>query len=144
MKPKHQRLLFILIGLSFLGISAAIITYQFRENIVFFYSPTDVTTTAIPQKTIRIGGLVKEGSIKQLSENEIEFEITDTNASVTIRYNKIKPPMFREGQGTIATGTFNSNNIFIADTLLTKHDETYMPPEVSDALKKSGNWHEGK
>jgi len=93
-------------------------------------------------KTIRIGGLIAEGSLKKEDANITKFIITDLNNSIEVSYKGILPPMFREGQGMVAKGLLSDENVFIADNLLTKHDEKYMPPEVADALKKSGKWKE--
>jgi len=143
MKPKHQRLIFILVGLAFLGGAIAIILNNFNDNLVFFYSPTDLKEKQVSgDEIIRIGGLIKGNSVIKKS-GSTEFVITDLNNEIIVEYEGILPPMFREGQGMVAKGTLN-DSVFIADNLLTKHDEKYMPPEVADSLKKSGRWKEGE
>lgn len=140
MKQKHQRLMFILAGLLSLAAAIGIILNNFNDNLVFFYSPSELAQKNIDDKVIRIGGLVEQGTIKKLEDGETyEFAITDLTKSVKVRYKGILPPMFREGQGMVATGKMETD-VFIADNLLTKHDEKYMPPEVAKSLKKSGKW----
>jgi cytochrome c-type biogenesis protein CcmE len=140
MKQKHQRLMFILAGLFCLGTAVAIILNNFNDNLVFFYSPSELVEKNVGDKVIRIGGLVEQGTIQKLPDGEsYEFSITDLTKSVKVRYKGILPPMFREGQGMVAKGILQGD-IFIADNLLTKHDEKYMPPEVAKSLKKSGKW----
>lgn len=145
MKPKHQRLLFIIAGLLCLGAAIGLILNNFNDNLVFFYSPADLVAKPVSvDKAIRIGGLVEEGSVNKINAQLTEFVITDLTESVKVSYSGILPPMFREGQGMVAHGHMNNDGMFIADNLLTKHDEKYMPPEVADALKKSGQWKESK
>ncbi|MDA0782777.1 MAG: cytochrome c maturation protein CcmE [Rickettsiales bacterium] len=143
MKQKHQRLTFILLGLLCLGSAVGIILNNFQDNLVFFYSPTELKEKTIAyNKLIRIGGLVEEGTVKQSEDGQKhEFNITDLTNSVKVKYTGILPPMFREGQGMVATGKLEGD-VFIANNLLTKHDENYMPPEVAKSLKKSGQWRE--
>lgn len=140
---KKQRIKFILIS-SLISLGALFfIVSNFKENIVFFYSPSELRTVNISEnKIIRVGGLVKENSIKS-SGNRIEFIITDFKDDLKIEYSGIKPDLFREKQGVVAKGIFDSkNNIFVANELLAKHDEKYMPPEVSKAIKKNINYQE--
>ena len=140
MKRKHKRLTFVMIGLLLLGSSVALILTAFEDNIVFFYSPSEL---AIKKPTsaqrLRIGGLVMAGSVEKLAGAVVEFTITDTAKTVTVQYKGILPDLFREGQGVVAEGHFK-NGVFQADEVLAKHDENYMPPEVAEALKKSGQW----
>lgn len=134
-RKKRQRIKFIVIS-SLISLAALIfIIINFRDNIVFFYSPSELATAKITNhQTIRVGGLVKEHSIQNISGG-LEFVITDYKKDLKIRYLGIKPDLFREKQGTVAKGFFDGkNNIFIAKELLTKHDEKYMPPEVSKAI----------
>lgn len=127
-----------------MSVAVAIILNNFSDNMVFFYSPHELEEKNISgDRTIRIGGLVKQESVKKQDNGLTEFIITDLKDEITIIYQGILPPMFREGQGMVAKGKLNDNK-FIADELLTKHDENYMPPEVADALKKSGKWKEGE
>ena len=140
MKRKHKRLTFVMIGLLLLGSSAALILIAFEDNIVFFYSPTElVDKKPDPAQRLRIGGLVMAGSVEKLADAVVAFTITDTAKTVTVQYKGILPDLFREGQGVVAEGHFK-NGVFQADEVLAKHDENYMPPEVAEALKKSGQW----
>ncbi len=135
---KRQRIKFIIVA-SFISLAAlAFIIFNFKNNIVFFYSPSELQNVKIKDRQIiRVGGLVKEGSIA-IDGNNLQFIITDLKADLTIKYSGIKPNLFREKQGTIAKGIWNkTNNIFIASELLTKHDENYMPPEIKKAIEKN-------
>lgn len=146
MAYKHQRMLLIFLGLACLGGAMAFILNAFTDNMVFFFSPTEVHSRTLPEgKTIRIGGLVKEGSVEKLEDGLVtRFVITDLEQNITVQYKGLLPTLFREGQGMVAKGKFGAENIFIADELLAKHDEKYMPPEVAKALKASGRWKEGE
>lgn len=140
MKRKHKRLTFVFIALALLGASAGLILSAFEENIVFFYSPTDLTEKKVEDgRRFRLGGLVEEGSVKKAGDAITTFRVTDMNNAVTVSYKGLLPDLFREGQGVVAEGRLKAG-IFTADEVLAKHDETYMPPEVADALKKSGQW----
>ena len=140
MKRKHKRLTFVMIGLLLLGSSAALILTAFEDNIVFFYSPTElVDKKPDPAQRLRIGGLVMAGSVEKLAGAVVTFTITDTAKTVTVQYKGILPDLFREGQGVVAEGHLKGD-VFQADEVLAKHDENYMPPEVAEALKKSGQW----
>jgi cytochrome c-type biogenesis protein CcmE len=145
LKPKHQRLAFIIAGFICLALALALILNNFQGNLVFFYSPTDVMQKNVKDnQVIRIGGLVENGSVMKLDDGvTTQFSITDLHKSLSVQYTGILPPMFHEGQGMVAKGKL-VNGVFIADSLLTKHDEKYMPPEVAEALKKSGQWKEEK
>ena len=141
MKPKYKRLKLIFIMIICTSFGLWLILKNFNDNIVFFFSPTELknhTTTQI----IRVGGLVESNSIKK-HHNLVEFKITDQQNDLIIHYKGILPNLFREGQGIVAKGQLKED-IFIADELLAKHDENYMPKEVAKALKESGNWREGK
>lgn len=133
-------MIFIISGITLMCAAAFFILNNFRDNLVFFYTPTDVIQKHLePGKFVRVGGLVVEGSI--VKNNDLNsFSLTDTNNNLKLQFKGILPPLFREGQGIVAHGSLNGDGIFIADNLLAKHDEKYMPPEVADALKKSGNW----
>lgn len=145
MKPKHQRLLFISVSVLFLCMAAVLTLRAFRDNIVFFYSPSELAQHAIhPGQRLRIGGLVEEGSIIHESDNRIRFVITDKNKTVEVRYEGMLPSLFRAGQGVVAEGYLEKPGRFTALTILAKHDEKYMPKEVADALKRSGRWQEGQ
>ena len=109
----------------------------FEENLLYFYSPTQVKTGEAPQAhTFRVGGLVVDGSVKRAPDSlTVQFDVTDNEESMTVEYTGILPDLFREGQGIVAMGSFDSGGRFVADEVLAKHDEKYMPPEVADALK---------
>ena len=140
MKRKHKRLTFVGIALLLLGAAAALILTAFEDSIVFFYSPTDlITKQPTPDMRLRLGGLVEDGSISKPGGAQILFRVTDTAMTVPVSYIGILPDLFREGQGVVAEGRFQ-NGVFVADEVLAKHDEKYMPPEVAEALKKSGQW----
>lgn len=120
--------------------AAFFILNNFRDNLVFFYTPTDVIQKHLAVgKTVRVGGLVVDGTIIK-NDNINSFNLTDTNNNLKVQFKGILPPLFRSGQGIVAHGSLNIDGVFIADNLLAKHDEKYMPPEVADALKKSGKW----
>ncbi|MBI1236935.1 MAG: cytochrome c maturation protein CcmE [Alphaproteobacteria bacterium] len=144
MKPKHQRLLFIAATMIFL-IAAALLTLQaFRENLVFFYSPSDIAAQKPDaSRLIRIGGLVEANTVKKEDGGGVQFAVTDGQQSIEVRYDGLLPPLFREGQGVVAEGYMTAGADFSATRVLTKHDENYMPKEVVDALKKTGRWQEG-
>ncbi|MFA5628038.1 MAG: cytochrome c maturation protein CcmE [Thiohalomonadaceae bacterium] len=142
MNPKRRnRLLVIALVVSGAGIAVALAMVALSENINLFYSPTEVSRGAIPQgKTFRVGGLVREGSVRREEQGlRISFEVTDGPHNVTIDYTGILPDLFREGQGIVAQGRLDDNGRFIADQVLAKHDENYMPPEVAEALIKAEN-----
>ena len=145
MKPKHQRLVFITVSLLFLCISAVLILRAFKDNIVFFYSPSELAQQSIaPSQRLRIGGLVENGSITHEGKDRIRFVVTDGAKTVNVSYQGLLPNLFREGQGVVAEGYLTDATHFDAKTILAKHDESYMPREVVDALKRSGRWQEGK
>ena len=140
MKPKRKRLYIVGLALLFLGAAAALVLTAFEDNIVFFYSPTDLAEKGVgPGRTVRIGGLVADGSVAK-SDATVTFTVTDLNKSVEVAYTGILPDLFREGQGVVAEGRIGTDGRFTATEVLAKHDENYMPPEVADALKASGQW----
>ena len=141
MTRKQRRLTLIGAALGVLGIAAGLFLYALRGSIVFFNSPTEVVEKQIaPGNRFRLGGLVKPGSLVRGDNLNVQFEITDGNKAVPVSYVGILPDLFREGQGVVAEGKVDVNGLFEADTVLAKHDETYMPKEVVEALKKSGEW----
>jgi cytochrome c-type biogenesis protein CcmE len=143
MTRKQRRLVLIAAGLSVLGLAAALTLSALRESIVFFNSPTDVVEKRVgPGTRIRLGGLVKPGSIERGDNLSVRFEVTDGNRAITVAYQGILPDLFREGQGVVTEGALDQAGVFKADAVLAKHDETYMPKEVADALKKQGMWKE--
>ena len=140
MKRKHKRLTFVVIALCLLSAAAGLILMALEDNIIFFYSPIDlIKKNPDPNQRLRLGGLVVEKSLKKLGNAIIMFKVKDAAKTVSVRYKGILPDLFREGQGVVTQGRFVSG-IFEADEVLAKHDENYMPAEVADAIKKSGQW----
>jgi cytochrome c-type biogenesis protein CcmE len=141
MTRKQRRLILIGSSLGVLAIAAALVLTALKDSIVFFNSPTDVVEKGVaPGARIRLGGLVKPGTVQRGEELAVRFEVTDGKSAIAVAYRGILPDLFREGQGVIAEGTLESANLFRADSVLAKHDENYMPKEVADALKKQGHW----
>ncbi len=141
MTRKRRRLVLIGGGLAVLAVAVALILNAFRDSIVFFNSPSDVAEKHIaPGTRIRLGGLVKTGSLVRSDDLKVRFDVTDGSREIPVAYQGVLPDLFREGQGVVAEGVLDGSGIFDADTILAKHDETYMPKEVADALKKSGHW----
>ena len=141
MTRKQRRLALIGTGLSVLGLAAALVLSALKESIVFFNSPTDVMEKHVAAGVrIRLGGLVKPGSLVRGDNLLIQFDVTDGNREIPVMYRGIVPDLFREGQGVITEGALDPEGTFRADTVLAKHDENYMPREVADALKKQGHW----
>ena len=137
MKRRHRRIAFIVVGLVSLGIAAYLAASAFRNNLVFFFSPTQVAAKEAPvDRTFRIGGLVQEGTLKRDGLN-VQFTVTDTAASIPVVYNGILPDLFKEGRGCVAQGKIGSDGVFRAEQVLAKHDENYMPPEAGAALDKA-------
>lgn len=145
MKRKHRRLLFVGLGMAMLGLAAALILLAFDDNLVFFFSPTEVRAREFsPDQRLRIGGLVEEGSVMRDDDGlTVRFNITDLSEKVAVIYHGVLPDLFDEGQGVVAEGHLRSGT-FRAVEILAKHDENYMPREVMDALKKSGQWQGGE
>ena len=142
MTRRRRRLYFIASSMVMLGIAAALILSAFQENLVFFHSPSEIAGKGISEeRRFRLGGLVEENSVVKGGDGvTISFRVTDTAASVPVRYRGLLPDLFREGQGVVADGSLDEDGTFIATEILAKHDETYMPPEVAAALKKAGQW----
>jgi cytochrome c-type biogenesis protein CcmE len=132
----------VLLGMATLGVAASLVLTAFEDNIVFFHSPTDIATKDLPKdRRFRVGGVVVDDSIKRDADGvTIRFGLTDMNNTVTVSYRGVLPDLFREGQGAVVEGKLGADGVFRADEVLAKHDETYMPKEVADALKKSGQW----
>jgi cytochrome c-type biogenesis protein CcmE len=144
MTPKRRRLWLLLGSLTTLGVAAALVLTALNDNLVFFYSPTQVAEKSLgPERRFRLGGLVEEGSVQKEGQI-VRFTITDTNKTLKVVYRGILPDLFREGQGVIAEGSLGSDGVFAAREILAKHDENYMPPEVAKALKESGQWKDKK
>lgn len=136
MKTRHKRLAFAGLGLAALGGIAALVLNAFQSNLVFFYSPTQVSAQEAPKnRTFRVGGLVQEGSVKR-DGTQVSFVITDTAKTVAVRYEGILPDLFKEGKGVVAQGQLQGG-VFVAREVLAKHDENYMPPEAAEALKRA-------
>ena len=143
MTRKQKRLSVIGAGLGFLGLATALTFYALGSQASYFYMPDELKTASLqPGQRIRLGGLVEKGTIQRGQGTEVSFSVTDTAATVPVRYNGILPDLFREEQGVITEGTFGPDGTFIADSVLAKHDETYMPKEVADSLKEKGVWQE--
>jgi cytochrome c-type biogenesis protein CcmE len=143
MTRKQRRLSLIGAALGVLALAVALVLGALKDSIVFFNSPTDVVEKHVkPGQRIRIGGLVKEGSVQRGNSLAVHFEVTDGHSTIPVAYQGLLPDLFREGQGVVAEGKLR-DGVFIASSVLAKHDEKYMPPEVADALKKSGRWQEG-
>ncbi|MFQ6022035.1 MAG: cytochrome c maturation protein CcmE [Acidiferrobacterales bacterium] len=137
MKLRHKRLAVILVSVVGLSVAALFALNAFRSNLVFFYSPTEILEGKAPQeRPFRVGGLVEKGSVRK-NGTRVNFIVTDLNAKIAVHYEGILPDLFREGQGIVAQGRMVAGNRFIADEVLAKHDENYMPPEVADALEHS-------
>ena len=141
MNPQRKKRLFIVLGLlAGVGIAVALALVALQQNINLFYSPTQIANGEAPAHTrIRAGGMVAEGSVQRSADSlDVAFVVTDYAANVTVRYRGILPDLFREGQGIVALGRLNDDGELLADEVLAKHDENYMPPEVTKALNESG------
>lgn len=141
MNPVRKKRLYIVLAIiAGVGIAVALALSALQQNINLFYTPTQIANGEAPQDTrIRAGGLVEEGSVKRSSDSlETDFVVTDGAKNVTIRFSGILPDLFREGQGIVAMGKLDASGVLIADEVLAKHDENYMPPEVMQALEQSG------
>jgi cytochrome c-type biogenesis protein CcmE len=144
MTRKQRRLVLIGGSLGVLAVAAALVLSALKDSIVFFNSPTDLVEKHLaPGTRIRLGGLVKSGSVQRGDNLAVHFEVTDGNKAVSVSYRGLLPDLFREGQGVVTEGTVEPGGTFKADSVLAKHDERYMPKEVVDALKKQGRWEEG-
>ncbi|MFZ5677996.1 MAG: cytochrome c maturation protein CcmE [Pseudomonadota bacterium] len=141
---KQKRAAVILAGLAILGIAAGIVLYALRDTIVFFYTPSEIAEKVTPGQRFRLGGLVEAGSVVKGDGMKVRFAVTDTIRTVTVEYDGQLPDLFREGQGVVTEGKLDASGNFVADTVLAKHDETYMPKDVADRLKEKGVWKEGK
>lgn len=143
MTRKKRRMIVLLVCAIGLGSAAALTLSAFSDNLVFFVSPSDLAKSEHSGQQVRLGGLVEQGSVARSSGGQAgaQFKVTDGNASVTVVYKGILPDLFREGQGVVVLGARQPDGVFRASEVLAKHDETYMPKEVADALKKSGRWN---
>ncbi len=144
MTRKQKRMTLIAGALIGLAIAAGLVLFALNDSIVFFHTPSDVLDKKIAAgQRIRLGGLVEQGSVKRGQGTTTEFKVTDTIHAITVEYSGVLPDLFREGQGVITEGQLLSSGGFKADSVLAKHDEKYMPPEVAKALKEKGVWREG-
>jgi cytochrome c-type biogenesis protein CcmE len=139
MKARHKRLALVLGGVAVLAVAAGLVLSAFQDNLVFFYSPSEVAEGKAPQgRSFRIGGLVELGSIQRQEDGvTVAFAITDTARAIPVRYKGILPDLFKEGKGAVAEGKFGADGVFSAEKVLAKHDENYMPPEAQHAVDKA-------
>jgi len=139
MKRRHKRIVFICAGLAAIGLATWLVLGAFRNNLVFFYSPTQVAAKEAPvNKTFRIGGLVQQGTLKRDSDGlTVRFNVTDTASNIAVVYKGILPDLFKEGRGCVAQGRVGGDGVFYADQIMAKHDENYMPPEAARALDQA-------
>ena len=138
---KTRRLTIIAVAGCVLAVALGLVLYAMNDTIVFFNSPADVQAKNVaPGTRFRLGGLVKEGTVQRGADQQITFDVMDAHATMRVHYKGLLPDLFREGQGVVAEGTLDPTGTFRADSVLAKHDETYMPKEVADALKKQGHW----
>ena len=145
MTRKKRRAILIVAGLAMMGLASTLVLSALQTRVTFFMSPSDIAKNAMkPGTRFRLGGLVQNGSVHRQADAVAVFTVTDGAASLPVTYKGILPDLFREGQGVVAEGRIGSDGVFNADTVLAKHDEKYMPPEVVDALKRSGHWQEGQ
>ena len=143
MTRKRRRLVVVLVCAVGLGSATALTLSAFSDNLVFFVSPSDLAKAPPTNRQMRLGGLVQQGSVERSSGGVAgaRFKVTDGSASVPVVYKGILPDLFREGQGVVVLGIEQADGVFRASEVLAKHDETYMPKEVAEALKKSGRWN---
>ena len=140
MKRKHRRLVLVVAGLALLGGAAALALSAFEDSVVFFYTPTELAERPVGEgRRLRIGGLVEEGSVRRQGL-AVAFVVTDLMNAVPVTYTGVLPDLFREGQGVVVEGALGEGGVFVASEVLAKHDETYMPKDVQEALKASGQW----
>jgi len=138
-KPRAKRIAMVAGGLAALGVAAALVLMAFQQNLVFFFTPSQVAAKEAPQgKTFRIGGMVEKGSVRRGTDGlTVSFLVTDTAKSVPVTYRGALPDLFREGKGVVAQGRVGPDGVFVANEVLAKHDENYMPPEAAEAVKKA-------
>jgi cytochrome c-type biogenesis protein CcmE len=141
MTRKQRRLTLIGTAGAVLALALGLVLFAMSDTIVFFNAPSDIQAKNVqPGTRFRLGGLVKEGTVRRDENQLVSFEVTDMANSVAVHYKGLLPDLFREGQGIVAEGMLEPSGVFRADTVLAKHDETYMPPEVADALRRQGHW----
>ena len=139
MKSRHKRIAAIAVGVAALGVVTALVLTAFQENLVFFFTPSQVAAKEAPQnRTFRIGGMVEKGSLKRRADGlTVEFVVTDTAKTIPVVYTGILPDLFKEGKGVVAQGRLGPDGAFHASEVLAKHDENYMPPEAAEAVKRA-------
>ena len=139
MKPRHKRALAIVAGVATLGVATALVLNAFQSNLVFFFSPTQVASKEAPRdRAFRVGGLVEAGSLQRDPNGlTVRFVVTDTAKTVPVSYTGMLPDLFQEGKGVVAQGKLGPDGVFVAEQVLAKHDENYMPPEAAEALAKA-------
>jgi cytochrome c-type biogenesis protein CcmE len=140
---KRRRLYFVILGVLAVSAAAALVLSALRQDIVFFFSPSEIVEQKVPTegRRIRLGGLVEEGSLAK-DGAKVSFRITDGAHAVPVTFTGLLPDLFREGQGVVTEGKMGADGMFLASEVLAKHDENYMPKEVADSLKKTGHWKE--
>ncbi len=145
MTRRGRRTTLLAAAVSVLAVAAALVLIALQDTIVFFYSPSQLSEREFKaDRTIRLGGLVEEGSVRRVGNASVEFVVTDLAAAVPVRFQGILPDLFREGQGIVVSGALDKDGVLIAEQVLAKHDETYMPAEVAEALKEAGIWRGGE
>ena len=139
MKPRQKRFVYIAVAIAAVGVAVGLVLYALRGNVNLYFTPTQVFNNEVPSgRSFRIGGLVEEGSVKREKDGlTVNFVITDMHKSIPVVYKGILPDLFKEGKGVVAQGKVQANGVMLADEVLAKHDENYMPPEAADALKKA-------
>ena len=138
MKPRHRRIALIVAGVAGLALAATLVLQAFQDNLVFFFTPTQVVANEAPQgRAFRVGGMVEKGSVKRQPDGvTVHFVVTDTAKSIPVAFKGVLPDLFREGKGVVTQGRLE-NGLFVASDVLAKHDENFMPPEAADAVKKA-------
>jgi len=145
MTRKQKRMAVIATGMGILAVAVGLVLFALEDTIVFFYGPSEVAAKTIgPGQRFRLGGLVAEGSVVRGEGKTVRFVVTDMKTTLPVTYTGILPDLFREGQGVVAEGRLDAMGTFEADSVLAKHDENYMPPEVAKVLKEQGEWKPSK
>jgi cytochrome c-type biogenesis protein CcmE len=139
MTPRQKRLTWILVGVALVAAAVGLVLFALKNNVSLYFTPTQVFNKEAPQaRNFRIGGMVEEGSVQRQKDGlTVHFKITDTTNAMEVEYKGILPDLFKEGKGVVAQGKLNTENVFVAEEVLAKHDENYMPPEAMDAIKKA-------
>ena len=140
MRRRDQRLIVLMAAGALLALAATLTIAGLRSSVVYFYAPSELAARAEPGRTVRLGGLVETGSVSHDADGALLFTVTDGQATTHVRYAGVPPDLFREGQGVVAEGVYQPGAVFEARNVLAKHDETYMPREVAEALKQRGEW----